>query len=79
MRTALTGALPEFSLCLTRKMLTYALERGLEAYDARTVSSIEKEMAAKNYGFQTLIFAIVHSTPFSQSRGEAVSNALASK
>ncbi len=79
MRTALTGALPEFSLCLTRKLLTYALERGLEAYDARTVSGIEREMAAKDYGFQTLIFAIVHSTPFSQSRGEAVVNALAAK
>jgi hypothetical protein len=70
MRTALTGALPEFSLTLTRKMLTYALERGLEAYDARTVSSIDKEMASKEYGFQTLVFAIVHSAPFRQSRSE---------
>jgi Protein of unknown function (DUF1592)/Protein of unknown function (DUF1588)/Protein of unknown function (DUF1587)/Protein of unknown function (DUF1585)/Protein of unknown function (DUF1595)/Cytochrome C oxidase, cbb3-type, subunit III len=71
MRAALTSALPEFTGCLTQKLLTYALERGLEAYDARTVSSIEKEMAAKDYGFQTLIFAIVHSTPFRQSRAES--------
>lgn len=71
MRDALTGALPEFSACLSQKLLTYVLERGLEAYDARTVSGIEKEVAAHDYGFQTLIFAIVHSAPFRQSRSEA--------
>ncbi len=70
MRAALTSTLPEFSACLTRKLLTYALERGLESYDARTVSAIEKDVAAKKYGFQTLIFAIVESTPFRESRGE---------
>ncbi len=71
MRAALTGSLPEFTACLTRKLLTYALERGLESYDARTVSAIEKDIAAKNYGFQSLVFAIVESTPFRQSRSEA--------
>jgi hypothetical protein len=79
MREALAAALPEFSGCLTRKLLTYAIERGLEAYDARTVASIEKEVAAKDYGFQTLIYAIVHSAPFLQSKDEpsARTNALA--
>jgi len=71
MRAALAAELPEFSLCLTRKLLTYALERGLESYDARTVSAIEKEAAAKGSGFQTLISAIVHSAPFGESRSEA--------
>jgi hypothetical protein len=71
MREALTAAMPEFSGCLTRKLLTYAIERGLESYDARTVASIEKEVAAKDYGFQTLIYAIVHSAPFQQSKDEA--------
>ena len=75
MRDALTSALPEFSACLTQKLLTYAIERGLEPYDARTVSSIEKEVAAKDYGFQTLIYAIVHSSPFLQSRDESPSGA----
>jgi hypothetical protein len=75
MRDALTSALPEFSSRLTQKLLTYAIERGLEPYDARTVSSIEKEVAAKDYGFQTLIYAIVHSTPFLQSRDESPSGA----
>ncbi len=30
-------------------------------------SAIEKEVAAEDYGFQTLIYAIVHSSPFLQS------------
>ncbi|MGA7236542.1 MAG: DUF1592 domain-containing protein [Bryobacteraceae bacterium] len=71
MRDALTSALPEFSACLTHKLMTYAIERGLEPYDARTVASIEKEVADKGYGFQTLIYAIVHSAPFLESRDES--------
>ncbi|HEX3876665.1 MAG TPA: DUF1592 domain-containing protein [Bryobacteraceae bacterium] len=70
MRAALTSALPEFLTCLTQKVMTYALERGLESYDARTAAAIEKEVAAKDYGFQTLIFSVVHSAPFRESRSE---------
>ena len=70
MRSALVDALPEFSTCLTRKLLTYALERGLEGYDARTLAQIDREVAAQGYGFQSLIFAIVHSAPFRETRGE---------
>jgi mono/diheme cytochrome c family protein len=70
MREALPTLLPQFAACLTDKLLTYAIERGLEGYDARTVAGIQREIAAKNYGFQSLIFAIVHSTPFRQSRSE---------
>lgn len=75
MKQALADALPEFSACLTQKLLTYALERGLEAYDARTVAAIEREIASDGYGFQSLILAIVKSAPFRQSRGEAAVHA----
>jgi mono/diheme cytochrome c family protein len=71
MRNVLTTGLPEFSQCLTQKMLTYALERGLEPYDRRTEADIQRQLAASNYSFQTLIYGIVHSLPFQQSRGEA--------
>jgi hypothetical protein len=70
MRAALTSALPEFAQCLTQKMLTYALGRGLESFDRRTVNDIGRQLAASNYSFQTLIYGIVHSVPFQQSRGE---------
>jgi mono/diheme cytochrome c family protein len=69
MRNVLTTGLPEFSQCLTQKMLTYALERGLEPYDRRTEADIQRQLAASDYSFQTLIYGIVHSLPFQQSRG----------
>jgi hypothetical protein len=53
-------------------MLTYALERGLQPFDRRTEADIERQLAEGNYSFQTLIYGIVHSLPFQQSRGEAL-------
>jgi mono/diheme cytochrome c family protein len=70
MRALLMAALPQFSRCLTEKMLTYALGRGLHPYDRRTVEGIERDMAADGYHFQTLIFEIVHSAPFQMGRGD---------
>ena len=68
----------EFAHCLTEKMLTYALGRGLERYDNRTVDEINRKLAAvRIYGFQTLIFEIVHSLPFQSRRGEAVTTGTA--
>lgn len=70
MRALLMAALPQFSRCLTEKMLTYALGRGLHPYDRRTVDGIERDMAAGGYHFQSLIFEIVHSVPFQMGRGD---------
>ncbi|MEP6914962.1 MAG: DUF1592 domain-containing protein, partial [Acidobacteriota bacterium] len=73
MRTVLGGMLPDFSRCLTEKMLTYALGRGLERYDRITIRAITKELAESGYGFQTLVSEVVRSLPFQSRRGEAVS------
>jgi hypothetical protein len=62
--------LPDFSRCLTEKMLTYALGRGLERYDRKTVEQITAKLAASDYAFQTLVTEIVHSLPFQSRRGE---------
>jgi hypothetical protein len=70
MRALLMAALPQFSRCLTEKMLTYALGRGLHPYDRRTVDGINRDMAASGYHFQSLIFEIVHSAPFQMGRGD---------
>jgi hypothetical protein len=70
MRTVLLGELPQFAHCLTEKMLTYALGRGLEPYDRTTVSQIERRLAASDYKFQTLIYEIVRSLPFQMRRGQ---------
>lgn len=66
----LKGDLPEFSRCLTEKMLTYALGRGLERYDRKTVDAIQTKLAASGYGFQDLIYEVVRSLPFQSRRGE---------
>jgi hypothetical protein len=70
MRTLLKDDLPEFSRCLTEKMLTYALGRGLERYDKRTVEEINRKVASSGYKFQALVYEIVRSLPFQQRRGE---------
>jgi len=72
MRTVLTGMLPDFSRCLTQKMLTYALGRGLQRYDNPTIRTIDKRLAASNYGLRTLVLEVVRSLPFQSRRGEGV-------
>jgi hypothetical protein len=56
-----------FARCLTTKLLTYALGRGLERYDTRTVKDIAGRLPASKYRFSALVLEIVNSLPF-QSR-----------
>jgi hypothetical protein len=49
---------------MTEMLLTYALGRGLEDYDMPIVRSIERDAAAKNYKFSSLILGVVKSAPF---------------
>jgi hypothetical protein len=58
-----------FSECLTSKLLTYALGRGLEGYDRRTVKEIAARLPARKYRFSALVLEIVNSLPFQQQRG----------
>ncbi len=60
----------DFVHCLTEKMLTYALGRGLEYYDKCAVDQITKRLAKNRYRFSSLILEIVKSTPFEMRRGE---------
>lgn len=57
-----------FVECVTYKLLTYALGRGLERYDRPTVKDISKRIAADDYRFDDLVLAIVNSLPFEMSR-----------
>jgi len=56
---------------LARKMMVYALGRGLEFYDERVVSHIVKRMSAKGYKHDELVVSIVQSLPFDMKRGES--------
>ncbi|MCC6536435.1 MAG: DUF1592 domain-containing protein [Bryobacterales bacterium] len=70
MRKLLRDDLPEFARCLTEKMLTYALGRGLERYDRKTVEGITRKLSEQGYPFQTMVFEIARSLPFQWRRGE---------
>jgi hypothetical protein len=74
MRVLMKEDIGEFSRCVTEKMLTYALGRGLERYDRRTVAEIQKNLAANGYRFQDLVYQIVHSLPFQNRRPEITTN-----
>jgi hypothetical protein len=57
-----------FAECLTEKLLTYALGRGLERYDKPTVKKISSRLANSNYRFSSLVLEIVNSMPFQMRR-----------
>jgi hypothetical protein len=57
-----------FVATLTEKMMTYALGRGLEYYDAPAVRNILKEASGSDYRMTSLILGIVQSTPFRMRR-----------
>ncbi len=59
----------EFARCLTVKLLTYALGRGLEDYDHCAVDKIVERLVASNYRFSALVQGIVESDPFLKRRG----------
>jgi hypothetical protein len=49
---------------LTEKLLTYALGRGVEYYDAPAVRQILRAAKPHDYRFSDLVVALVDSTPF---------------
>jgi hypothetical protein len=60
-----------FTEALTRKMLIYALGRGLEASDDAAVKEIVKRVSSDNYRLSSLILAIVNSEPFRTRRRDS--------
>jgi len=53
-----------FAGTLTEKLLTFALGRGIEYYDAPAVRRIVRDAGKDGYRFSSLILGIVKSTPF---------------
>ncbi|MBV9507093.1 MAG: DUF1592 domain-containing protein [Acidobacteriia bacterium] len=64
LRQALMDQKTQFVRAVTEKLLTYVLGRGLEYYDAPAVRRIDREAAADNYSWSSLILSIVKSAPF---------------
>ena len=53
-----------FVTTLTEKLMTYALGRGLEYYDAPAVRQITRGARSDDYRFSSVVLGIVNSTPF---------------
>jgi hypothetical protein len=57
-----------FAGTLTEKLLTFALGRGVEYYDAPAVRQVLREAQPDGYRFSSLILGIVKSVPFQMRR-----------
>ncbi len=59
-----------FVTTLTEKLLTYALGRGVEEFDAPAIRKIVSDAKADDYQFSTLILGITRSVPFQMRKAE---------
>jgi len=57
-----------FVNALTEKLLTFALGRGVEYYDAPAVRKIVREAAADDYRLSSIVIGITKSTPFTMRK-----------
>ncbi len=57
-----------FASALTEKLLTFALGRGVEHYDAPAVRKIVREAAVENYRLSSIVVGIVKSAPFTMRK-----------
>ena len=67
----------EFAATVTEKLMTYALGRGLEHYDAPAVRRILRDAGPGGYRWSSLIQGIVDSVPFRMRRAPEAGDARA--
>lgn len=58
----------DFYRCLTERLLTYAIGRGIEYYDEHTVDTIVDALDRSDGRFSVLLAGIIHSAPFQRQR-----------
>ncbi len=71
LRQVLVNHSDRFIVHMTDTLLTYALGRGVEYYDAPAVREILREAAPQDYRFSSLILGIVKSAPFQMRRSDS--------
>jgi hypothetical protein len=67
-RTALLKDPEVFACTVTRKLMTYALGRGLEPYDMPAVRHVVREARPEGFKLSALVADIVRSVPFQMRR-----------
>ncbi len=68
LRQALVTRQDNFVTTVAEKLLTYAVGRGVESFDAPAVRGIVAAAAAEDYRWSALVEGIVRSTPFQMRR-----------
>jgi mono/diheme cytochrome c family protein len=53
-----------FATTVTERLLTYAVGRGVEYFDAPAIRAIRRDAAAHDYRFSAIVLGIVKSVPF---------------
>jgi hypothetical protein len=61
----------EFVKCLSEKMLTFALGRGVEYYDSTASKEIRRRLAESDYRISALVVEIAKSYPFQYRRNRS--------
>jgi hypothetical protein len=59
-----------FATTFTEKLLTYALGRGVEYYDAPAIRKVVRDSRVRDFRFSSFINGIVNSTPFQMRRAK---------
>jgi hypothetical protein len=74
LREALLARPETFATTVTKKLLIYALGRGLEPADMPVVRSVLRNAADQNYELSSIILGIVDSFPFQMRRNAAAAD-----
>lgn len=67
-RDALLGRGDQVVRTVTEKLLTYALGRGVDYYDAPTVRQLVRDLSKQEHRWSALVLGIVNSLPFQMRR-----------
>ena len=70
LRNVLISRPEDFVSVVAERMLTYALGRGLEYYDAPAIRKIVREAAQADYRWSSIILATVKTMPFQMRRSQ---------
>ena len=73
LRASLAAHPERFANTVTEKLMTYALGRGVEAYDMPAIRKIMRDTAPEGYKMQAIIMGIAQSYPFQYRRSASAS------
>jgi hypothetical protein len=68
LRQILISRRREFVTAVVEKLMTYALGRGVEYFDAPAIRKIVREAEPQDFRWSALILGVVHSDPFRLAR-----------